>query len=589
MLTTDDPNFSGRIPPEAHWRSIEFLTGFSCSYAIMLITADSLGFWTDGRYIELAKKHIKLDNVELYNTVEQPSDHYLNWIDEKMPATKVPQLRFAVDGRTLTHEHAEAIRAFFSQAEGRDILWNGDVDPVDEIWEGRPAEFCPKLFDLDLKYCGQGRSEKLLILREKMRGKGCDWYLNTTMDDVAYITNLRGTDAITPMFHAYVLISQDFAGFFCRKEQLSEELTELLSADGYSVCDISALNSMLNELEPGQALLCDKLNDALASGVAPGVRLVSAKDPAAEMKCIKNSKEIECFRKAAVMDGVVLTKAIKKLKDNVASAGYREMDFTPILHELREQWDEFLCEGGPVQLVAYMENAASPHYFPSTQNNSEILPRGVVLFDVGAHFYGATTDVSRTVYLGPCEYDEELIHDYSISLKALITLSRQIFRRGADGACLDTIARSVMWNDLRNYSHGTGHGIGACLNCHEGPQILGLSSYRRQWASSDYPIAPGMIFSNEPGVYRPGKYGIRVENAMLALSFCKNEFGEFCRSETLSLCPFERELIDPEVLSDEDLSWLNDYHAKTYRMLSPYMDEEEKKWLRERTAAISRA
>lgn len=588
MLTTDDENFSGSIAPDPYWRSIEWLTGFSCSFGYMLITEEKVTFWTDSRYFSQAKRRIRLSGVELFDVTVCSADYYLTWIHDTLSEMKKTELVFGADGRTFTGQRADTIRKVLESVEGKRVLWDGGKDLVGGLWSDRPEPSYPELFELDIRYAGVGRAQKLTELRRTLRELGCTAYLSGTMDTVAWMTNLRGRSATTPMFPAYLLVSEKEAGLFCKEGTVGDELAERLRRDGIGLFDLSRIYEAVSGIDGTETVFFDRLNDAVVQSLPPAVRRVGGRDPVSGMKAVKNPAEIQCFREANLADSAVLVRVIKNLKEQAAVRRFHELDFTEQFERLRSQSPLYLCSGGPTVLAAYMENAASPHYFPGPEQNSEVKPQGVLLFDTGANFYGATTDISRTVYLGPCQYDEELRRDYTLSLKALIALARQIFRKGADGAYLDSVARCVMWNARMQYSYGTGHGIGACLNCHEGPEIIAEPSYKKEWASSDVPVVPGMILSNEPGVYKVGKYGIRLENDQLVTEDSKNEFGEFYRFETLSYCPFEPELIDETLLSDEELAWLNDYHEETFKRLSPLLNEEERGWLREQTKKIIR-
>lgn len=588
MLTTDDENFSGSISPDPYWRSIEWLTGFSCSFGFVLVTAKNVTFWTDFRYFSQAKLRVKLTEAKLFDVTACPADYYLDWIRDTLARMEKAELVFAADGRTFTSQRADSIRRILRQIEGKQVVWNGNMDLVDGLWTDRPEPDYPELFDLDIKYAGEGRVQKLERLRRELEREGCSAYLSGTMDTVAWMTNLRGYGKVTPMFPAYLMVTEGEAKLFCRKGSVGQELQERLARDGIETLDLSEVFGAIAGLDRNETVFFDRLNDAAVQSIPAGVQTVNGRDPVSRMKTIKNEAEIQCFREANLVDSAVIVKIIKNLKEQVKVQNFHELDFTGQFEELRSRYKSYLCSGGPTVLAAYMANAASPHYFPGPGRNSEVKPEGVLLFDTGANFYGATTDISRTVYLGSCEYDEELRRDYTISLKSLIALAKQVFRKGADGACLDSVARCVLWNAHMNYSYGTGHGIGACLNCHEGPQIIAETSYKKEWASSDVPIMPGMIMSNEPGVYKVGKYGIRLENDQLVIEDSKNEFGEFYRFETLSYCPFEPALIDAEMLTDEELEWLNTYHETTYERLAPLLDEEERCWLKEQTKRIVR-
>ena len=369
---------------------------------------------------------------------------------------------------------------------------------------------------------------------------------------------------------------------------LEEELREKLRQDGYELYDIDQAEEEIRKISPDAKLFYDpyRMNFALYSAVPEGVEKIRGFDQVNDLKSVKNPVERENFIRTDRMECAALFKFFHYVKKHAADGNLNEYNVSEILYAIRSKNPEFLGKRSAPLMAAYMKNAAGPHYFPTEEENTAIEPSGVLLVDAVTHYYGGTTDITRTVYLGPCPELEELRKDYTLTLRSLMDLSRQVFREGVDGAYLDSVARRVMWNAHLQYGYGTGHGIGYCIVAHEGPQFISEPSYKKEWAFCFLPMKPGMVMALEPGVYKEGKYGVRLEDNLYITEDLTNEYGTFYRFQNMSYLPFERELIDVEALHPDEIAWLNQYHQTCWEQLSPLLDEEEKEALREATEPL---
>jgi Xaa-Pro aminopeptidase len=372
---------------------------------------------------------------------------------------------------------------------------------------------------------------------------------------------------------------------------IPEDLRSSLVSAGYELFDIGQAAQEVKNIPAGSSVFYDvyRTNSLLSSSVPEGVTTVRGFDIINDLKAVKNEVEIENLRVTNKIECAALVRLFKLLKENVSQAGYNEYQVTGILDEIHRRSPLFICNGNFPTMSGYMANGAKPHYSPSPETSATLKPEGVMIIDVLAHYYGGTTDITRTIRLGPCpEYDADIRRDYTLVLKSMMAISRQIFRKGADGAYIDSVARCIQWNNHMHYGYGTGHGIGYCICAHEGPQFIAEPSYKKEWAFCWLPLKAGNVMANEPGVYKEGKYGIRLEDNLVIVEDCRNEFGEWLRFETLSYCPFEPELIDTSLLHDDELEWLNAYNARTYEALSPYLDDDERAWLKKMTPMLEK-
>ena len=588
MLTTEDA-YLGESAAD-YWQTLRWLTDFPCSLAYALVTADCFAFFTDARYINQARSKLTTDGVEVCDVTEVGAEFYLSWIKERMSAMPEGKRKFGVDGRTISTARGALISEALADSFGASLVSN--VDLMDTVWRDRPERTYRPVFDHGLKYAGRNRKEKVEAVRAEMEKVGCDHYIVGPMEGTAWLTNMRGSDLlVNPLFQSHALFTPETVKLFAKLAMIPEALKTDLTCAGYELLDIDEAPDEIREIPPAAVVYYDvyRTNNLLSSSVPQDVRVILGVDIVNDLKSVKNEVEIASMRRTNAIECVALMRFFKRLKETVGSAGYDEFQLNGVLEDIRHRSDEFLCNGDYPTLCAYMENGASPHYHPKPDIAAKVKPEGVMIIDALAQYYGGTTDITRTIKLGPCpEYDAEIRKDYTLVLQSMMALSRQKFRKGTDGAYMDSVARCVLWNHNLHYGYGTGHGIGCCNVSHEGPQFIAETSYKKEWAFCWLPLKPGMTMANEPGVYKKGKYGVRLEDNLVIVEDCTNEFGEWYRFDTMSYCPFEPELIDVEMLSDDELAWLNDYNVKTYALLSPYLDDAEEAWLKEMTLPLSK-
>jgi Xaa-Pro aminopeptidase len=587
MVTTEDAYLAESATD--YWRTLRWLTAFSGTLAYALITQDRIAFFTDARYIEWSAKQVRIDGVELYDVTVRGADYYREWIADALTAPKRGSVVFGVDGRTISTARKELIGEALSRVPGASM--KNDVDLMAHVWSERPEPAFKPTFDYPLKYAGRSRGEKAGDVRAVMASHCCDHYIVCTMEGVAWLTNVRGRDIVNPLFMSHALFTPDCVKLFAKLPMIPDELRLDFAASGYELHDIDEAPGEISRIPAGASVYYDvyRTNSRLSSAIPPHVKSVRGLDIVDDLKSVKNTVEIENFKKTNIMECVALTRFFKFLKEEGAPKGYTEYQLNDVMENFHRRSPEFICNGSYPTMCAYMASGAMPHYNPTPDIAVTLKPEGIIVTDVCGHYFGGTTDITRTTKLGPChEYDSDIRRDYTLVLKSLSALTRQRFRRGTDGAYLDSVARCVLWNHHIHYGYGTGHGIGSCIAAHEGPQFIAETSYKKEWAFCWLTIKPGMVMAAEPGVYKTGRYGIRLEDNMVVVEDMENEFGQWYKFETMSHLPFEPELIDVNMLNDEELAWLNDYNAKTYAMLSPHLDESEKRWLAGMTASLSR-
>lgn len=589
FLTTTEDAYLAESAVD-YWRGLRWLTGFSGTLAYAMVTQDAVSFWTDARYIIQARHQVKIQDVEYYDVTKVGADYYLDWMIRKLTDMPGENLVMAVDGRTITAAKGLLILENLQRLQGKTCTLRSDLDLVNDIWKDRPEPaYCP-IFEHELKYAGRSRQEKLADLRAGLAENGADHTIVGTMEGVVWLTNMRGQDLVNPLFMSHVLVTPETAKLFACVRMIPEELREKLRQDGYQLYDIDQAETEIRKISPDARLFYDpyRMNFALFSAVPEPVEKIRGFDLVNDLKAIKNPVEIENFIRTDTRECAALFRFFHYIKKHVAEGNLDEYHLWEPLYRIRCENPEYLRAKPYPLMAAYMENAAGPHYFATEEEHAEIRPSGILLIDALAHYYGGTTDITRTLYLGPCPEEEEIRKDYTLTLRSLMDLTRQVFREGVDGAYLDSVARRVMWNEHLQYGYGTGHGVGYCIVPHEGPQFISEPSYKKEWAFCFLPIKPGMVMSLEPGVYKEGRYGVRLEDNMYIVEDLANEFGTFYRFQVMSYLPFERELIDVGMLHPDEIDWIDQYHQTCWENLSPYMNEEEKEALREATAPLKK-
>ncbi len=571
VLTSSDPHGSEYLPER--YKQIAFLTGFGGESSGLVVTADEADIWTDTRYYIEAKRTFAGSGVTLHRQARLNSGEVIRWVAERMQDAEHAQI--AIDAQTTSAAFEEALRA----AAGDECEVLSVADLVSALWPERPELPQTPIFTFDSQ---EGRSAKLEFLRAFCRSQHCDALLLGALDEVAWTLDVRASDIeYTPFVISYLLITADEAVWYVLKGSIedpgSREALERIAADGVRIEDYSAVLLLAEDLQGGNRLHCcpDYLNAALRDALeTAGVEIVAGDNPVAARKAVKTADEIEAIREAHRLDGIAVEKFLFRLEKALAAGqSVSERDAALWLGQLRAQNEDYLSDSFET-ISAYGPSAALPHYVIPEENAPLLRREGLYLCDSGGQYLCGTTDITRTVPLGPCTQLEK--EDYTLVLKGHIALASAVFPAGTPGCRIDALARDALWRTHRNFGHATGHGVGFLLSVHEGPHTF------RQDLNPAI-LEPGLVISCEPGLYREDLHGVRHENLMLCVEDGENEFGKWLRFETLTLCHFDTSALLPELLTEAEIAWLNAYNARVYESLSPYLDEEEAEWLREKT------
>lgn len=568
IVHSSDPHQSEYPPPR--WNVRRFLSGFTGSSGLLVLTAERAGLWTDSRYAVQAREQLRDSGVELFVTGLPDSITPSDFLEKELESGD----RVGSDENIIACKPAKELGDKLSEAG---MVFDPGPDLIGPLWEDRPAPPSDPIVPHPIEFAGRSRGGKLADLRAKMKEKKLDAWIVSALDSLAWLFNLRGGDGIcAPLATGYGLIFQDHSILFADPEKISSALREDLEEDGISIADYAAVGSRLAELESETAVGLDPARTALGlkRKIPSECDFKEFTDLVGELKCIKNSVEQENLRRFQIRDGVAVVKFLVWLDSKLGDPDLTELSTAERLLELRR-------EQGAVGLsfetiAAYGPNGALPHYLPTLESARDIKPAGFALFDSGGQYPGATTDITRTVACGTLR--ERMRRDYTLVLMGLVDLSRQIFTEDAKGSNLDLLARRPLWMEGLDFKHGTGHGVGSYLNVHEGP--CGISP------RSDYPLKPGMVLTIEPGLYREGEYGIRIENIVLVEEERETEFGKFLGFRTVTLAPFDRRAIEIGMLSPEQIEWIDRYHRAVCETLSPELEPGEREWLIRMTAPL---
>ena len=571
IFPSTDPH-NGEYVPD-HWKGREWISGFNGSAGTAVVTMDSAALWTDSRYFLAAEEQLKGTEFQLMKLKIPGTPTIPQWLGEQLRGASSTEV--GVDGMVNSFASVEALIGELRNQGGLTVRTN--FDPLAQIWIGRPPIPTDKVAIHPLKYAGEDVPSKLQRIRKALRGQHADGMLVSALDDIAWVLNLRGTDVhCTPLFVSYLLISTTSTTLYINKEKLTPEVTAYLKSNGIAVDDYANVAKGLKDYFEYNILLDPQETSYTLFKTVKCQEIIWMKSPIPAMKAIKNEAEIVGFRNAMLKDGIALVKFLKWLQPAVEAGGQTEMSLDEKLTALRAEQDGF--RGLSFDTIAgYEHHGAIIHYEATPETDIPVEPKGVILIDSGAQYDDGTTDVTRTIALGPVT--EEQRHIYTLVLKGHIQLELCKFPIGAAGTQMDILARMAMWREGLNYLHGTGHGVGQYLSVHEGPH-----QFRMEWMPA--PFLPGMTVTDEPGIYLPGKFGVRIENTLLIVPYIKTEFGEFLQFESLTLCPIDTSLIDLDMMLPEEIDWLNNYHDLVYEKLSPYLTEDEKEWLREATKAV---
>ena len=571
IIPSTDPHLSEYVAP--HWQSREWISGFTGSAGTVVVTAKDAGLWTDSRYFLQAARQLEGTCITLYKEMlpETPN------IPEFLSAHLQEGDCVGIDGKMFSAEEVEHLQ---KELKKSGIRIKSIADPIQLLWTDRPAMPLAPAFVYDTKYAGMSFTEKLPAVRQAMEAAGADSLLLSALDEIAWLLNIRGNDVhCNPVVVSYLLIEKDKVNYFVQPQKVTPELAEYFSANGISVHPYEEIGDYLNSFNAHSILMNPaKTNYAIYSAIRPGCLIINGASPVALLKAIRNKQEIAGIHAAMQRDGVALVKFLKWLDEAVPAGKETEISVDKKLHTFRAAQPLYMGESFDT-IAGYKEHGAIVHYEATPETDVTLKSEGFLLLDSGAQYLDGTTDITRTIALGPLTEEEKT--DYTLILKGHIALAMAVFPEGTRGAQLDVLARMPIWKERMNYLHGTGHGVGHFLNVHEGPQSIRMN---------ENPVAlqPGMVTSNEPGVYKAGSHGIRTENLVLTVPAGEGMFGKYLKFETLTLCPICRKGIIKELLTAEEIGWLNDYHRTVYEKLSPDLNNDEKEWLKEACKAVIR-
>lgn len=571
IIPSTDPHLSEYVAP--HWQSREWISGFMGSAGTVVVTAKDAGLWTDSRYFLQAARQLEGTCITLYKEMlpETPN------IPEFLSAHLQEGDCVGIDGKMFSAEEVEHLQ---KELKKSGIRIKSIADPMQLLWTDRPAMPLAPAFVYDTKYAGMSFTEKLPAVRQAMEAAGADSLLLSALDEIAWLLNIRGNDVhCNPVVVSYLLIEKDKVNYFVQPQKVTPELTEYFNVNGISVHPYEEIGDYLNNFNAHSILMNPaKTNYAIYSAIRPGCLIINGASPVALLKAIRNKQEIAGIHAAMQRDGVALVKFLKWLDEAVPAGKETEISVDKKLHTFRAAQPLYMGESFDT-IAGYKEHGAIVHYEATPETDVTLKPEGFLLLDSGAQYLDGTTDITRTIALGPLTEEEKT--DYTLILKGHIALAMAVFPEGTRGAQLDVLARMPIWKERMNYLHGTGHGVGHFLNVHEGPQSIRMN---------ENPVAlqPGMVTSNEPGVYKAGSHGIRTENLVLTVPAGEGMFGKYLKFETLTLCPICRKGIIKELLTAEEIGWLNDYHRTVYEKLSPDLNNDEREWLKEACKAVIR-
>ncbi|MBN1066451.1 aminopeptidase P family protein [Clostridium botulinum] len=554
-----------------HFKSRAYITGFTGSAGTALIGREKGILWTDGRYFIQAEQQLKDSGIELYKMRIPGWPTLHEWLMENMKSGET----VSFDGRLFS---ANEYKEFKKIKDKKDINIVMDKDLIEEIWNDKPELPKEKAFLHDIKYCGKSAKEKIEEVRVEMKKIGAESYIISSLDDIAWLYNIRGNDVKdTPVVLAYAVVNEEKATLYIDKNKLSNEDQIKLNNEGIKIDEYNNIFEDVKDIKNSVILDPNKVSGYIYTLINENVEVIEALNITTELKAIKNSIEIENLKKCQVKDGVAMVRFLKWLKENVGKENITEVTVADKLLELRSKGDLFVEESFGT-IAGYKDHAAMMHYSATDESAYELKSEGILLVDSGGQYLDGTTDITRSFILGKLTDEEK--KDFTLVLKSHINLMKAKFLKGTTGSNLDVLARTILWDEGMDYKCGTGHGVGFFLSVHEGPQSI-------RPIPNTVVLEPGMILTNEPGVYKEGKHGIRTENVMLVTNDIEtDEGGEFYKFEVMSYCPIDIEGIDQSLLTEAERKWLDVYHTETYAKLSPYLNDEEKNFLKNATREI---
>lgn len=555
----------------------EYISGFDGSYGTVVIAKEDAGLWTDGRYWTQAERQISGSGIRLFHMFEDG----VPTMEEYLAATLPENGKVAFDGRVVSMEEGQDLEKALAP---KHIQIEYSCDLIGDIWEDRPAISKEPAFVLEEKYTGESIASKLSRVREVMKENGATIHIIASLDDVAWLTNLRGNDIeFYPLIFSYALVTMDGMDLFIDEKKLDDNAKAILAANQISIKPYNDIYEAVKEIKVGESVMIDpmKMNYALYNNIPEGVIKVEHQNPTILMKAMKNETELQNIRAAHIKDGIAVTKFMYWMKTNVGKMKITELSAAKKLESLRKEQEGYIHDSFE-PICAYKDHAAMMHYAPTPETDVEVLPEGLFLNDTGGGYYEGSTDITRTFVMGPIS--EELKTHFTAVVRAMMNLARAKFLYGCYGFNLDVLARGPVWDLGIDFKCGTGHGVGYLLNIHEPP-----TGFRWQIVKSKnehHKIEEGMVLTDEPGVYIEGSHGIRIENELISRKAEKTEFGQFMDFETITFVPIDLDGIAPDEMTKFEREWLNNYHAEVYEKIAPHLTEEERVWLKEYTRAI---
>ena len=581
IFPTSDPHQSEYTA--AHWKGREFISGFNGSAGTAVVTLTAAALWTDSRYFIAAEEQLRDTEFQLMKLKMKDTPTIAEWIGKEVAALRSPYegwTEVGIDGWCSSASEVKGLIDDLRKEQG--ITLRTNFDPLHLIWHDRPNIPMNPVEVFPLEYAGETTASKVSRIRQALRQRHADGMLMTALDDIAWTLNLRGSDVhCNPVFVSYLLLSSNTATLYINQEKLTSEVSLYLKEVGVKVEDYEQVKNGLKDYFEYNILLDpNEVNYELYEVVrkkgrednTPETEIVEAESPVKRMKTVKNESEIAGFRSAMLKDGIALVKFLKWLSDYIGKPEISDLTEISIDRRLTV----FRAEQPLYRdisfdtIAAYGKHGAIVHYEATPDTDSSLQPNGLLLLDSGAQYLNGTTDVTRTIALGPLS--DEMRRVYTLVLKGHIQVELAKFPSGISGTQLDVLAKQAMWRKGLSYLHGTGHGVGTYLNVHEGPHQI-----RMEWKPA--PLVAGMTVTDEPGVYLEGRFGVRIENTLLIVPYLKTEFGDFLQFEPLTLCPIDKRPIDATMLTDEEREWLDTYHAMVFDRLSPYLSPEESAWL----------
>ncbi|MFL0245720.1 aminopeptidase P family protein [Candidatus Clostridium stratigraminis] len=555
-----------------HFKCREWISGFTGSAGTVVITLEDAGLWTDGRYYIQAEKQLEGSDIKLFRMSDPGVPSYTEWLKEVLKEGST----VGFDGSVFS---VDMVSIMENEFKAKKISLKTDLDLIDELWKNRPEIPKGPIFIHEAKYAGKSRVEKLKVVRNEMKNAGANYYLLTSLDDIAWLLNIRGNDVPNnPVIIANVIVGESKCYLFVDALKVPSDVKLELENDDVEIKDYNEIQQFLQGLTDKDAIIFDanKTNSSLFNSINSNASKNAYSNVTTKLKGIKNETEIENIKRCEIKDGISLVKFIKWLKESVGKEEITEFTAGEKLEDFRGQQELFI---GPSfdTIAGYKDHAAMMHYKAAKETAYTLKKEGLFLVDSGGQYLDGTTDTTRTIALGKLTEEEK--RDFTLVLKGFIALSKAKFLYGATGSSLDILARQPIWEIGLDYKCGTGHGVGFLLNVHEGPQAI-----RKE--VNNIKLEKGMILTNEPGIYKEGIHGVRTENMMLVSYDEETEYGQFMRFEAVTYCPIDLAGINKEMLAENEIKWLNDYHKNVFEKLSPHLNEEEKAWLKEETREI---